>query len=59
MVTHETRLDIARLEVKKWERIAQRYRVCGNEPPPFVVDKLSEVQKKFTDLQQPKQGRLI
>jgi hypothetical protein len=59
MVTHEIRLDIARLEVKKWERIAQRYRVCGNEPPPFVVDKLSEVQKKLSDLQLPKQGRLI
>ncbi len=59
MVTHETRLDIARLEVKKWERIAQRYRVCGNEPPPFVVDKLLEVQKKLSDLQLPKQGRLI
>lgn len=59
MISHETRLDIARLEVKKWERIAQRYRVCGNEPPPFVVDKLADVQKKLSDLQQPKQGRLI
>ena len=54
-------IDAARLEVQKWEHINRKYSQSGNEPPPFAVQKLSEVRARYEALinPPPKQPRLL
>ena len=58
MPTLDTKIEIARLGVQKWEHIAAKYKASGNPPPPFVVQQLEVARKLYAELT-PQQAKLL
>lgn len=58
MPTLDTKIEIARLGVQKWEHIAAKYKASGNPPPSFVVRELEAARKLYAELT-PQQAKFL